>query len=139
MKLCILFINNSAFLYSRQCAIYMQGGGLLIEEIFPEGNAYFDGRLIEGEPSVQKWFCQSLPSIYNPVSIFIFNTGDIILQIDRQELSHMSLAQATLALSTSSPLLTLTVYRPAMEDGMSRITIFSSTQNFCGSSRKKSV
>jgi C-terminal processing protease CtpA/Prc len=65
------------------------GGGLLIEEIFPEGNAYFDGRLIE---------------------------GDIIMQIDRQELSHMSLAQATLALSTSSPLLTLTVYRPAMED-----------------------
>lgn len=27
----------------------LQGGGLLIEEIFVEGNAHLDGRLIEGE------------------------------------------------------------------------------------------
>jgi multiple PDZ domain protein len=66
-----------------------QGGGLLIEEIFTEGNAFLDGRLVE---------------------------GDIIVQIDRQELSHMTLAQATLALGTSSPLLRLGIYRPSMED-----------------------
>ena len=43
--------------------------------------------------------------------------GDIIVQIDRQELSHMTLAQATLALGTCSPLLRLAVYRPSLEDG----------------------
>ena len=42
--------------------------------------------------------------------------GDIIVQIDRQELSHMTLAQATLALGTSSPLIRLGVYRPSVED-----------------------
>jgi hypothetical protein len=42
--------------------------------------------------------------------------GDIIVQIDRQELSHMTLAQATLALGTSSPLIKLGVYRPSVED-----------------------
>lgn len=51
------------------------------------------------------------------VAIYISNKGDIIVQIDRQELSHMTLAQATLALGTSSPLLRLAVYRPAVEDG----------------------
>ena len=76
----------------------------------------------------------TLKSIYNRVTIFISNTGDIIMQIDRQELSHMSLAQATLALSTSSPLLTLTVYRPAMEDGKSCIAECDSYTNLFGSS-----
>ena len=42
--------------------------------------------------------------------------GDIIVQIDRQDLSHMTLAQATLALGTSSPLIKLGVYRPSAED-----------------------
>ena len=42
--------------------------------------------------------------------------GDIILQIDRQDVSQMTLAQATLALSSTSPLLRLSVYRPGLEE-----------------------
>ena len=59
----------------------------------------------------------SFYSKYNHVLLYLHSfAGDIIVQIDQQELSHMSLAQATLALGTSSPLLRLGVYRPSMED-----------------------
>ena len=53
---------------------------------------------------------------YINVLLFLSYVGDIIVQIDRQDLSHMSLAQATLALGTSSPLIRLGVYRPSSED-----------------------
>ena len=70
--------------------------------------------------TVGSWkVCSTVTIFTSHVTIFIYIPGDIIVQIDRQELSHMTLAQATLALGTTSPLLRLSVYRPAMEDGMS--------------------
>ena len=64
--------------------------GLLIEEIFPDGNAYRDGRL---------------------------SVGDRIIEIDGQDFSQKTLAQATLALSAAVPLIRLTVMRQIEEDG----------------------
>ncbi len=61
-----------------------------MEEIFPEGNVYRDGRLC---------------------------IGDKILEIEGQDFTQKSLAQAMLALSASTPLLRLTVYRDSLEDG----------------------
>ncbi len=61
-----------------------------MEEIFSEGNAYRDGRLC---------------------------IGDKILEIDGQDFTQKSLAQAMLALSSSTPLLRLTVYRDTLDEG----------------------
>ena len=65
-------------------------GGLLIDEIFPDGNAYRDGRL---------------------------SVGDRIIEIDGQDFSQKTLAQATLALSAAVPLMRLTVMRQIEDDG----------------------
>ena len=70
----------------------MPQGGLLIDEIFSDGNAYRDGRL---------------------------SVGDRIIGIDGQDFTQKTLAQATLALSSTQPLLKLTVMRETVEDGES--------------------
>ena len=75
--------------YSTLCWSIPQSG-LLIEEIFPDGNAYRDGRL---------------------------SIGDRIIEIDGQDFSQKTLAQATLALSAAVPLIRLTVMRQIEEDG----------------------
>ena len=62
----------------------MPQGGLVIEEIFVEGNAYRDGRLCP---------------------------GDHIIAIDDDDITGRSLAEATLLLSTPVPLMKLTVVR----------------------------
>lgn len=71
---------------------HMSQGGILIEEIFSDGNAYRDGRL---------------------------SAGDRIIEIDGQDFSQKTLAQATLALSSAQPLLKLTILRESVEDGKS--------------------
>ena len=62
----------------------MLQGGLVIEEIFAEGNAYRDGRLCP---------------------------GDRIIAVDDDDITGRSLAEATLLLSTPVPLMKLTVVR----------------------------
>ena len=59
-------------------------GGLVIEEVFVEGNAYRDGRLCP---------------------------GDRIVAIDDDDITGRSLAEATLLLSTPVPLMRLSVVR----------------------------
>lgn len=59
-------------------------GGLIIEEIFDEGNAYRDGRLCP---------------------------GDRIIAVDDDDITGLDLAEATLLLSTPVPLIKLTVVR----------------------------
>ena len=59
-------------------------GGLIIEEIFDEGNAYRDGRLC---------------------------SGDRIIAVDDDDITGLDLAEATLLLSTPVPLIKLTVVR----------------------------
>ena len=71
---------------------HMSQGGILIDEIFSDGNAYRDGRL---------------------------SAGDRIIEVDGQDFSQKTLAQATLALSSAQPLLKLTVLRESIEDGKS--------------------
>ena len=133
---CTVLCLRSEFHGSLCLLSSLQGGGLLIEDIFTEGNAFLDGRLSEGTyiGTMSSWChslhinhthmhtrarTHSLPTAkYISVVLLLLCAiaGDIIVQIDRQDLSHMTLAQATLALGTSSPLIKLGVYRPSVED-----------------------
>ena len=68
-------------------------GGLVIEEVFVEGNAYRDGRLCP---------------------------GDRIVAIDDDDITGRSLAEATLLLSTPVPLMRLSVVR---DEGNSSLSL----------------
>ena len=65
-------------------------GGLIIDDIFPEGNAYRDARLC---------------------------IGDRIIEIDDQDFTQKTLAQALLALSATTPLMSLKVIREPADEG----------------------
>ena len=79
--MCACLLPSSARLNSLK-------GGLIIEEIFLEGNAYRDGRLYP---------------------------GDRIVAVDDDDITGRSLAEATLLLSTPVPLMKLMVIRDGGE------------------------
>jgi len=62
---------------------------IVIDEIFPEGNAFRDGRLC---------------------------IGDKILEINDEDIMTRSLAEASLALGAVVPLIRITVYRDFLDE-----------------------
>ena len=77
-------------------------GGVTIEEVFVDGTAARDNRL---------------------------RPGDIILKVDKMEVTSKALARAALALGAVTPLLHLTVYRPARVSGECKHPIRHASQN----------
>ena len=67
-------------------------GVIIIDDVFPEGNACRDGRLC---------------------------IGDRILEINDEDFSNRTLAEATLALSAVVPLMKLVILREYFEEGES--------------------
>ena len=63
---------------------------IIIDDIFPDGNAHRDGRLC---------------------------IGDRILEINDEDFANRTLAEATLALGGVVPLMRLTIYRECMDEG----------------------
>lgn len=67
-------------------------GGVIVEQIFPEGVAAKDGRL---------------------------RLGDWILEINEVDITHKTFAQTCLALGSTTPLLKLKVLRQSVDESVS--------------------